>query len=367
MITRFYAHNFMTLVNFSVQLSDLNVIIGSNGTGKSALFSAICRVRDFLGSTGDVQAIFPPHSRNRWSGNSISEFELEMTIEGDAYTYRLAIEHAQDQRKSRVISETLHVSNLPLFEFREGIVQLYRDNHTQGPSFHSDWERSAMAIIAEGPDNKRLTSFKKSMSRIICIKPDPFRMVSLSESEISMLDISMSSVASWIRYLVQDVEVAIDIQQNLAWLMPSIASFSFADLGAGRRMLMVKAASTDGPIVLAFEELSDGQKVVFGLIAVIEYARRNNAIVLFDEPDNFVAPNIVNLWFSTLQDSTYGEQSFQAIVITHHPHIMDIMSVDVGLLFSISPAGFTSYRDIVNVDGESIGLLMGRGWVDGEG
>lgn len=59
--------------------------------------------------------------------------------------YRLEIEHQRESRRAWVGREMLSAESGPLFEFVQGEVRLYRDDHSEGPTFRSDWTESALA------------------------------------------------------------------------------------------------------------------------------------------------------------------------------------------------------------------------------
>ncbi len=49
-----------------------------------------------------------------------------------------------------------------------------------------------------------------------------------------------------------------------------------------------------------FHELSDGQRVLFGLYAVLHYAMHEETTVSFDEPDNFVSLREIDPWLQSV-------------------------------------------------------------------
>lgn len=51
------------------------------------------------------------------------------------------------------------------------------------------------------------------------------------------------------------------------------------------------------------------------------------AVLCFDEPDNFVSLTEIQPWLQFLRDAV-AEQGAQALVISHHPEVIDYMAVD---------------------------------------
>ena len=59
MIQRFYADNFRCLVNFELKLDELNVFLGSNGTGKSSVFDVLLKIQSLVYRGRKVDEGFP--------------------------------------------------------------------------------------------------------------------------------------------------------------------------------------------------------------------------------------------------------------------------------------------------------------------
>ena len=58
MIQRFYADNFRCLVNFELKLDELNVFLGSNGTGKSSVFDVLLKIQSLVYRGRKVDEVF---------------------------------------------------------------------------------------------------------------------------------------------------------------------------------------------------------------------------------------------------------------------------------------------------------------------
>jgi predicted ATPase len=59
MLSRLYANNFRTLVNFEVKFDRLNLLLGPNGSGKSSVFDLLRKLRAFIGGEGQLSEVFP--------------------------------------------------------------------------------------------------------------------------------------------------------------------------------------------------------------------------------------------------------------------------------------------------------------------
>ncbi len=198
MLKRLYVDNYKCLVNFEARLSELTLLLGPNGSGKSSVLDVVFALRQLLAGVAKVTdaEIFPTRTLTRWQSRRSQVVELEVEIEGEELTYRLEVEHEPETRRARVKGERLMARGKPLFEFELGEVRLFRDNHTPGPVFGSDWTESALARVAPTQDNKRLTRFLEFIRKIMVCGLYPRSFVAESASEDSMLDRDGSNFAA---------------------------------------------------------------------------------------------------------------------------------------------------------------------------
>ena len=104
MITRFYADNYKCLVNFEYKPQPLELIIGANGSGKSTVFEALDKVRQFVAGKADARELFAPESGTKWVNNPTQIFEIGFSLGESQFEYRLETDLSSDF--SRVEKET---------------------------------------------------------------------------------------------------------------------------------------------------------------------------------------------------------------------------------------------------------------------
>ena len=132
MFKRLCCHNYRSLVNFEIELDELNLLLGRNGSGKTSVLDAVfalCRLLDGSAKVTD-DGIFPVRTLTRWQINREQAFELDVEpkceLQGDflgvLFTYRLEVEHEETSRRSRIIRESLTESGQPLFQFERGVT-----------------------------------------------------------------------------------------------------------------------------------------------------------------------------------------------------------------------------------------------------
>ena len=169
MLKRLYANNYRCLVNFEISFDELTLLVGPNGGGKSTLFDILYGVRHLIENNAKISSIFSHEDLTAWVKNFEQTFELDVRGTEGLFSYKLVISHNPDIKKQRIELEHLLLDGKPLFEFKQGEVQLYHDDHVPGPKYSFDWSVSALATIAPRADNKKLTWFKEWAEKLFIL------------------------------------------------------------------------------------------------------------------------------------------------------------------------------------------------------
>ena len=169
MIKRIFIDNYKSLVNFELPLQELTLLLGPNGAGKTSVLDVIFALRRLLSGEGKItdKDTFSTQTLTRWQSRRIQLIEIDVHLRDDEMRYRLEVEHDPTSRRARIALESLESNGHPLFRFESGEVQLFRDNHSPGPTFGSDWNESALARVPARLDNKKLTPFLDFMRKIV--------------------------------------------------------------------------------------------------------------------------------------------------------------------------------------------------------
>jgi hypothetical protein len=329
--------------------------------------------------------MFPSADLTRWQNGPTQRFELELQVDEAKYDYALIIEHDEVRRKAKVKSEILTMDDKKLFDFQEGNAELYRDDFTPGPKYPFDWTQSGLGVLQPRPDNKKLTRFRKELQKIIIASPHPMRMSSESREEDSVLSRNMENFVSWYRFLSQEHQGAmLAIFQELKRVIPGFNSFSFKEAGEAK-VLKVLLDRTDGngrpltsfeinsrgelhrdasrPLTYDFSELSNGQRVLVALYSILFGLKDEGVSLFLDEPDNFVSLREIQPWLAALTDSCgYGIE--QAVLISHHPEIIDELALSSGRWFERDSNAHARVTDKpkAQVEGLKPSESMARGW-----
>ena len=324
MLTRLYLDNFRCFVNFEHKPARRELILGRNGSGKSSFVDALLLLRQFV-VKGDV---FDEHSilgqRTRWLDKRQITAELEAELEGGKYLYRLVIEPWGEPTRPRVVSETVRFDEKPIFEFTNGEVHLFNDRFEHKVTYDFDWHRSALATIVPRKDNQTLSRFKLWLSSLYCFRLNPLAMGARAEGESLFPNVDLSNIAAWYRHLIQvEPEENAALRSSLRECLDGFNILRFEPVGENISLLAAEFGPTGGKTIkFYFGELSDGQRCLISLYAILHFVLAKGGSVLFDEPDNFLSLREIQPWLMAVDDAI-EENRGQVLVISHHPEIIN--------------------------------------------
>lgn len=371
MLKRLYVHNFRTLINFEVSFDRINLLLGPNGSGKSSVFDVLFKIRHFVTQDGSVAECFPLSGFTCWAGRSepVQGFELEIAGNGGTYVYKLTIEHDPEGRRARVGQESLSFDGKPLFEFsaKTGDAQVYHDSHAAGPKYPLDWSRSGVGFLHSRPDNVKLTWFKRCLARVIVVRPNPALMGAETRDEVTAPAPDLSDLASWFRYLVQERQGQVfRLTEKLRGVLEGFDTFRLATAGEAK-LLSAGFRTPPGDVhFFKLHDLSDGQRVLMALYALLYCLPEDTATLCVDEPENFLALPEIQPWLDELEDCTQARGG-QALLISHHPRLINFLASDAGLWFSrddgTGPTRIKRITDSAEETGLAVSQLVERGWI----
>lgn len=378
MLKRVYIDNFRTLVNFDLPLGGLTLLIGPNGSGKTTVFETIHAVRAFLCAEKTSTDLFPTGTLTRWETRDTQTFELTLGEPIGEFVYHLEIQHDRARQRCRVKSERLTHDGHTLYESKleddQLRARLYRDNsfrlqYLDGQEVLVDWSRSGVASIQPRPENTLLTSFKKRMERVVVTRLNPAAMSAVADRESATLALDASNFVAWFRYIANlDLDLMAKLRPRLSEVIVGLDTLSLAPHGDDAKALVAKLSLKDNPGVpgpsynCRFDELSEGERVLLFLYTLLEYAGPESTLCL-DEPENFLALREVQPWLNRVIDKVQS-QAFQALLISHHPELINALAVGTGRWLERPSGGPTRSREITE-DGSGLPVaeLVARGWL----
>lgn len=368
MIKRLYVDNYKCLVNFNLELSELSLLLGPNGVGKSSVLDVVFGLRQLLGGVAKITdaAVFPTSTLTRWQSRKTQVFELEASLEDEPdMAYRLEVEHDRPTRRARIMRERLTANGEPLFEFKAGEVQLYRDDHSIGPVYSADWSESALARLGERHSNKRLSRFVDFMQKVLVCGLYPQKFETESATEDPLLHRDGRNFSAWYRHVFQERQDLVpEYITALRELIDGFSGIRLEKVGQETRAFMVIFEEDDKRYELRLDELSDGQRALIALYALVFVTAGQGYTLFLDEPDNYVALPEIQPWLMALSDAC-GDRLPQAVICSHHPELIDFLGADRGLLLLRETSGVVVTRSLQHNDkdrGLKLSELIARGW-----
>lgn len=346
MITRFYVDNYKCLVNFEYKPQAMELIIGANGSGKSTVFEALDKVRQFAGGKVDAKGLFPVVNRTKWNTKVLQTFEIDFENDGKEMQYRLEIN--LESSYSRVEKEVFRISGEVVHESIWATVEGMRyededdtdpfDDHV-GEIRLAKWRKEVagsplsntnQSMMGEFP----IRSFGHKLNPMLLCKLNPPLIPSEIGKAVPRLNSNGSNFASYYLYVLQQKQGAMfEVISHLREVLPGFDSFAVdEDFEQGKRRLMVNFKNLDGaktkgaaPLKFSFDDLSDGQRALIVLYTLLFCALDADTTLVIDEPENYIAlrelqPLIV------LMEQRIEESGGQILLISHNQEFINMLT-----------------------------------------
>lgn len=329
MLKRIFADNFRALVNFEFRPGRLSLLLGGNGSGKTSVFDVLGNLLDLIVLGRPASDLFS-FTRTKWETRDVQRFELDVESNDGTYRYALEVQHPQEAGKPYIRSESVTFDGSLLYRFSAGEVQLYRDDQSAGPAFPFLPERSFLPNL-DPPGAKqmeRLAGFRRFMAGLWIVQPNPFVVDPFSKQDQVYLARDGSNFASFFSYLNSErPDARSELERWLRDAFPGFLNLLFRRVGEAKLLLASFSEQQRPSVEFVLRELSEGQRVLAILYAAVCGLVQRGAVLCFDEPDNFVALSEIQPWLQFLRD-TLEERGGQAMIISHHPEVIDYLAVD---------------------------------------
>lgn len=347
MLKRLSADNYRSLCNFELQPAELVLLVGDNGSGKTSLWEVLAGLQDLLVRGHTVDAAFPGESLTRWRKDAVQRFELEVEIAASHYHYILEVAHDVERRTARVSREQLKADGALLYASEGGDVRLFGDQPLNQPqtTFPADSRRSFLSVLEPRKDNARTIAFRQFVSQIWLLSPDPHAIDPVSRQEADGLDRNGANLVSWLRAVfLESPEVQSRLNEDLRDVLAGFQTLRLEKAGNARELVLSFRAN-DAEYQLPLGLLSDGQRILLLLYALLHAAAPQASLLVLDEPENFVAPREIQPWLVQFARALRRHES-QALVVSHNPEVINYLAPDGGIVLSRPGGGATRVRPL---------------------
>lgn len=366
MLTKVHVDNYKCMSNFTIEPKGFQLWLGDNGSGKTTVLEILQLIQGLM-QGGNIQDLVSDSTLTAWDTREKQHIGVGVKDGGDRYEYDLTLDQSRKLHKVRICREELKWNGATFYLFEGTEAHLYRINRETnqpefGTSFAADWSRSLIHAVAERDDNWPLLRFRELVCGWLLIQPIPMLFRNVAESESRQLSRHGENFADWYRYVVQErPSVAFRAKQQLEEVLPDLDEIGLKESGNARR-LVVTFRSDGKDFPLDFSDLSDGQRQLIALYTVLESLRAGLFTAAFiDEPDNFMSLREIQPWVVSMREVS-EENDTQAILISHHPEIINHMALGEELWFSRHRGGQVVVRPLATDTELPPAEIVARGW-----
>jgi len=335
-LKRLHVDNVRCLTNFEIEPEVVTGLVGPNGGGKSTLLDVLLALQGILVVGNEVEEHFNVWTTTRWDSRIKQRLELDVEAAGVPFGYSLIIGRGDKGGAAFIEEERLTSNGDLLYEIADGQVRIFDDEATSEPraTFPFNAKRSFLPMLESSDDNQRITLFKQWLSGILLFQLQPFEVEGYSQQESSALSVSADNFVSFFRVLAQEQpEVISRIVEDMRPTIPGLTAIRLAQLGPNSKGLQISCKLSRQEFDLTLLDLSEGQRVLLVLYTILHALGRRASLLVFDEPDNYVAQSEIQPWLSAIRDATVETGLGTLMVISHHPEVIDYLAADQTLYF----------------------------------
>lgn len=323
-VTRIHVSNLACFEDLTLRPGASTLLIGGNGAGKSTLFDLLFGVRALVNSTGAGDVGFPD-----WQpGAGDAEICLDVATRSGLLEYRLQLRHQPDgPRESTlgplgmgwsVLGEALTCQGRWVTSFHEGV---FRGEGLEGaiPLASDRSPLSSVRFPAESPVRR----FKDWVEGMWLLRLEPQQMKASADGPEEGLYTSGENFVGWLLTFPRRKKALQRIVESVGGSVRGLERLTLER--SGREWVLV--AGFEHGARVDFDRLSDGQRCLIVLHAVLVLAAPWCHLLLLDEPDAHVTSCEIQPLFETIR-ARADQGRFQTIVASHHPQVIDILAAD---------------------------------------
>src|SRR5258708_35603040 len=316
-------HNFRSLADVTVDMEDLTVLVGANGTGKSNFLKALDFVRDVI-RLGPIETFYMHDNGNvNHNANEVSdvEFEIRLTINGQDALYSLAF--GVEPTTGRAVRHEIAKVGEYKYDTTENPVTIY------GPSLENDkftlTDRRHVLLLRLATIYPPLTPFVPLLNfltnlRVYSIFPDALRAPKQPGQPHALLEEDGQNLPTLLQDFVSNVnsKKKQDFYDELARIVPGIDLLDplmFTDL-LGYLLVLIKHSDSRGTLALSSE--SDGTLRALARLLALNQTP-GPSIIGIEEPELMLHPEAMGVLADVIREASFRSQ---VILTTHSPDLI---------------------------------------------
>lgn len=314
MIKRIGVRNFKSLADFDFKLSKFNCLIGMNGAGKSTVLQAI----DFIAQLmeGDVDKWL---ERRKWTAQELnckllSKSNIGLGIEyqtknGNQITWRCLF------NRHELLCSTEEITMDGVEQLRVKSKQ-YRIGENSDTEIAFKYQGSILSQLRDSELPAPILEFRDGMRRILSLEllsPELLRQrARSSDVDIGAGGEKLSAFLHGIKG--EKRESLIKLLQSF---YPNLQDYKVSSQQSGWKKLTIIEKFEHQKIETEARHINDG---LLRILAILAQSSSNHSLILLDEIENGINPEIVEKLVDSLVNS-----SQQILVTTHSPMILNYL------------------------------------------
>lgn len=366
MLKRLYVHNYKCLVNFEIKFDqDISLFLGANGSGKSTVFEVLTKLRRVIVDEEKIANVFDDTDSPRWLKEYYEKtdirFELDIEFNNVIHKYLLVITFTNEWS---IYEESLYFDNIEIFESKLIKTIFSKENTDLLQPYPLDFSRSSIARHYHCESQ----SFLDYLYTLFVVRINPYEMISTINKTNVKIKTDLSNYAEWFSHLNEKNRRGVSVFENaMRDILPGFDYFLIEQAGQAKvlQIEFKNKANKKNPDKYYFHELSEGQKVLIALYALV-YCTPDNSLICIDEPENFLALPEIQPWLNVLAEQS-KERKLQVLLISHHPSLINLLAPGSGYWFSRQD-NHTRVEKITEQDSDGLSLaqLIEIGWIYGD-
>jgi predicted ATPase len=368
MYKRLAVSHFKSIEHLELELGQINVFVGSNGSGKSNVIDAVRFVRDAV-HNGLDRAVSDRHgieSVRQWSPTRPYRLSVEIDIERGTFlgAFKFSIDSKAGQY--RIFREEAAVQDVNEFDvvdeetgqeyISQDFIKAYYVRDNAGQVNQETWELQAERdealltflerALASDPTTADfrvdqadelwlsarssfyLSRLRQQLSQFqaYSIYPNTLRLPQEPSNETFLASEgrNLASVFKRMRKSRAGLEALNQITDGMRAILPTLERISILSVGGYLVPQFHMQEQTGRRHIFNVSQMSDGSLRVLGLLTALYQVPRPTAIAL-EEPEQTVNPGILTMLAESIREVSKRTQVF---VTTHSPHFLDQFTPD---------------------------------------
>jgi predicted ATPase len=323
-LSRLRIRNLACFAELDLRPGQSTLLLGRNGAGKSTLFDILFWLNTLVnrGYGTEYSGEFIGYQLQ----NGPAEIQMDVASARHRFEYSLSLKRIAGLSEVSwdrsgpdflIERETLADGGHVLASFEEGdfqaegidgVVKLVQD-------------RSPLQTV-QFPEKSAINQFKRWLHGIWLLRLEPREMEGSADEAADALDVSGKNFVAWLLNFRLKRKAMAQVVAAARGSVDGLSSLRF--VRAGRDYVLV-ATLYDRDV--DFEALSDGQRCLILLHAVLVLAQKQCSLLLLDEPDAHVTSEEILPLLDAVR-ANLQPAGIQVVIASHHPQVIDAMAPD---------------------------------------